>query len=101
MSLYIGDDMDVTLTGMQDAISLVYLNTATATYELKRGTTVIDSGTLDYVAASDGDYLAVIDSAITANLTQRTNYSLVITFVQGNYQTVRYLTEAAYYRGGT
>ncbi len=99
MSLYIGSDMDVALTGMRDAITGVYLNSATATYDLKQGNTVLDSGTLAYVSASSGNYLAVIDASVTANLVKNASYMVVITFVQGEYKDVRYLPQNAYYRG--
>lgn len=108
MSLYIGSDSDVCLLGMRDGITGTYLTSGTAVYTLKRGSTTIDSGSLTYTAGSytingvtyaDGNYFGVIDASITANLTPNVNYTLVLTFAQGDYDDTRYLTETAYYRG--
>lgn len=98
--VYIGCDFNARYRGAQDAVSLAYLNTGTCTYSLQSlDGTILDSGSLAYVAASNGDYLGVIDAAVTALLTVGASYKLVITFVQGNYDDKQVLTLWANYRG--
>ena len=97
--IYISVDHNMTLTGMN--IAGTYLNTATATYVLKDadGSTVSGgTGTLSYVSASNGNYLGVIESTVTALLTENARYWIEITFSQGSYQDFRRLPVRALYR---
>ncbi len=104
MSLWIGEDLNVALTGLVDAVSGSYLNTATVTFALKEdsGTAVAGgTGTCAYVSASDGNYRGILDSAITATLTAGQQYRVEITFDQSNYEGFRRLEYVAQYRGGS
>lgn len=94
MSLFIGCDMVVQYTGARDAISGAYLNSGTCTYALldADGNGVAGgSGSLSYVAASDGIYRGVIDGAVTALLTEGETYTVRFTFTGGGYDDVQYL----------
>lgn len=97
--LWIASDNNVEWTGASDAKTAAYLNSATVTYVLKDSAgTTITSGTCDYVAASDGDYLGVIDAADVDALTEGTQYTLDLTLVQGNYNDFRRHVLTARYR---
>ena len=99
--LFIGCDENVSYAGASDAITGTYLNTGTCTYSLQTVATppvVIDSGTLSYVAASNGNYLGIIDAAITGALTNGQTYNVVVTFAQGNYNDQQRVQELAGYR---
>ena len=66
---YINSDNVVQITGFQNAIDSTYLNSATVTCTIKDTAGNEVSGiswpvTLDYVAASNGNYRATIDKAI-------------------------------------
>ena len=96
--LYISADMTVTYN---DATAdSTALTTGTCTYALKTadGTAVsIGTGTLTHSSA--GDYAGVIESTVTATLTENALYRLEITFVQGAYNDFRRLLCKAVYRG--
>lgn len=97
----IGGDCDVTYDGAQPRTGGSYLNSGTCTYALKDadGNAVASgTGTLSYVAASDGNYLGVIDAAVTATLTPDAWYYVEITFSQGGYNDFRRLKRQARYR---
>lgn len=98
--IYIGCDHNVTLTGMRDAATGAYLNTGTATWTLKDASgTQISTGSLSYVAASNGNYLGVIESTDQGSgLTELATYYVYIAFTQGNYDDERRLTCEARYR---
>lgn len=99
--IYIGADMDVTYSGARIASTDAYLNTGTCTYALKTSSGAAVSGgtgTLSYVASSDGDYAGVIDTIVTAALTEGSNYLLDITFVDGAYNDFRRIRLRAVYR---
>lgn len=67
LTLYLQADNNIKLTGLSDADSGDYLNAATITYAIKNeaGATVTGAtGTLDYVTATNGNYLGVVDSAV-------------------------------------
>ena len=89
---YIGSDLRLRLGGVQavdDDGETEYQNAGTCTYEIKTkaGMVVTDetttaSGTLAYHAASDGDYILVIDKAVTLLLTYLRRYDLFVDFSQ-------------------
>jgi hypothetical protein len=65
--LYLNADNNIKVTGLSDADSGDYLNSATVTYVIKNeaGSTITNgTGTLSYVTASNGNYLGVVDSAV-------------------------------------
>lgn len=100
--LFIGDDLDLGYTGAKNARTGAFLNSGTCTYTLKdsEGAT-IDSGSLDYVAASDGDYYGVIESSVTGDLEDGGEYFLTITFASGAMNDERRLALFGVYRGAT
>lgn len=103
-TLGIGCDENLKYSGAQDAESAAYLNTGTCTYTLQTQATppvVLDSGTLSYVAASNGEYLGIIDAAVTALLTAGAFYDIIITFSQGNYNDKRKIAYMAQNRRST
>lgn len=105
--LYINEDSRVKVTGLHyvtDAGVTTYLNAATITYALKTaaGVTVVGgTGTLSYVAASDGNYTAVIDKAVTVLLTENRKYVLWVPIAEGGRDGYRRLELYAKYRGAT
>ena len=101
-AIHIGADENVTLTGMTGGGA--YLNSASvATWSLKLASTgaEVASGNLSYVASSNGNYLGVIPSSVTATLTEDARYWIDITFRQGDYDDRRRLVRRAAYRERT
>lgn len=97
--LYIGADHDVTLEGLSAAATATYLNAATVTWNLKdRFNESVTTGTLDYVAASNGNYAGIIQSTITSALTPGALYYLEVTSSEGTYQDFRREQLVAKYR---
>lgn len=102
--LYIGNDRYITLSGVNDAADGLYLNSATVTYALYEadGTAVSGgTGTLTYIAASNGNYRGVIDAAVTTTLTAEAQYYFVITATQSNYDGKWRINCTARIRGTT
>lgn len=84
--LYIGNDLDLTATGMSIASTGAYLNAATVTWSLTDAEgTEFGTGTLSYVADSDGDYAGVVESTVTSELEDGGEYVLTVTFAEGSY----------------
>jgi hypothetical protein len=80
----LGSDALITLTGLYDNISAQYANSATVTGSLNDSDDVVKSTfTLDYVAASDGNYVGVILAAVTTGLDENARYGVVITAISG------------------
>lgn len=84
--------------GANDAADGTYLNSGTCTYALYENSNGAlgdavsgGTGTLSYIAASNGNYRGIIDAAVTGALTPGRTYWAVITFVQGNYNDERTL----------
>lgn len=98
-ALFIGADMDVFYSGASVASTGAYLNAGTCTYVLtdSAGATV-GTGTLAYVAASNGDYAGTIESTVTALLDEDEQCELTITFVQSGYNDSRVIPMRAAYR---
>ena len=111
--LFLNEDFRISLTGLSyttDAGATTYLNAATVTYALKdaTGTAVSVSstpvtGTLSYIAASDGNYSATHDKAATSPsvLTEGAKYYLEVTIAEGGRDGFRRLELRAEYRGAT
>lgn len=67
--VYISNDHDIEIIGLQDRSAGTYLNSKTVTATLKTEAGVTVTGmtfplTLDYVAASNGNYRGVLDKDI-------------------------------------
>lgn len=101
--LYINEDVRVKLTGLSyetDLGGTTYLNAATITYALKDalGATVAGgTGTLDYIATTNGNYAAVIDKAVTVLLAEGARYFLHVPIAEGNRDGYRRLSLRAEY----
>lgn len=86
---YYLNDNRLDVTGLRDSAG-VYLNSATVTTILIDATTLAEVAgetwpvTLDYVATSNGDYTAVLESALSVTPGQR--LILRVTAVQGTTQ---------------
>jgi hypothetical protein len=81
--LYKDNDQIVQLTGLRNAKTLAYLNTATVTLSLKdsKGATVFADTPLDYEAGSNGNYSATIQESFDPTAGNR--YLSIIDAVQG------------------
>lgn len=105
--LYIAEDFKISLTGLSyttDAGVVTYLNAATVTYALKSaaGTTVTGgTGSLSYIAASNGNYTATGDKAVSVLLSEGAKYFLEVTAAEGGRDGFRRLELRAEYRGAT
>lgn len=84
--IFIRNDNDFRVKGFRDTRTGDYLNAATtATWELnpaKKATspTAVSSGSMTYVAGSNGEYVGGIDDAVV--LTEGTTYWLNVVLVQ-------------------
>ena len=118
MPLYINEDSKVTVEGLSyttDAGVTTYLNAATVTYTLTDtvGTTTVGgmtvpgttitggTGTLSYIAASNGNYTGTIDKAVTSLLTAGAKYYLYVPISEGGRDGFRRLELVAEFRGGS
>ncbi|TXH99564.1 MAG: hypothetical protein E6Q76_19645 [Rhizobium sp.] len=106
--LYIGEDMTVTWSGASGTDgsdgSTEYLNAATVTYAIKTvaGASVSGgTGSLSYIAGSNGDYIGVIESTVTAGLTPGARYIIEYTLVEDPYRGFRRVAETAVLRGAS
>ena len=85
-NIYISNDTQIDVTGLQNAADSSYLNAATVTATLKDSAGSEVSGvswplTLSYVASSDGNYSGTIDKAVS--ISEQVSYFLEITAAQG------------------
>lgn len=104
MILYVAEDNAITLTGLTNRNTAAYVNDATVTYSLRTaastspGTgTELASGTLAYVAASSGNYRAVLESS-AATLAPGTAYYLWVAVSSSTLNGTRRLRCVAQYR---
>ena len=101
----IGGDFDLFVTGWSRRDTGAYLNSATVTYALYASdmTTAVSggTGTLAYVAASDGNYLGRVESTVTATLTPGAIYWAKVVATNGTYDDTRWLDFWADRRGRT
>lgn len=79
LTLYIDSDNLVEVTGLKDASSGDYINTADVAWSLKRhpSGTEVASGSMDYVTGTDGNYRGTIEN--TATLMEGQRYWLDVT----------------------
>lgn len=97
MGMIRGSDYYVRYEGARDAVSGSYLNSGTVTYAMYY--TADDSavsggtGSLSYTAASNGDYLGVVESTVTSTLAIGVQVYIIITFSQSAYNDVRRVDE--------
>jgi hypothetical protein len=106
-SLFLSTDHHIKVTGLQDEDSAAYLNAATITYAVKNedGDTITGgTGSLSYVAASNGNYLGVIQSTVLVTnsavpLTEFEEATVVVTISQGDYNDETTLTFEVRKRG--
>lgn len=82
-----GSTNTITLDGLVDNITDAFINTASVAYTIKLNGSTVDSGTLDYVASSNGIYRANTD----ASLISSNKYTLTVTATAGS--TVREFIE--------
>jgi len=77
LTLYVGNDSVLTLSGLINSVDSTYINSATVTYSLvdSNGATV-DSGSMAYVASSNGIYRATL--ADTLSLTAGDSYTVIV-----------------------
>jgi hypothetical protein len=106
MSLYIGEQLATTWTGLSgtsEANVTSYLNNATVTHTLYAAnrTTAVSggSGTLAYVTGSDGNYRGTISSTVTLTLTEGAVYWVKYVAVSGDYRGERWEKHRAVRRG--
>lgn len=100
-NIYIGCDHTVSVTGLRIAGG-AHLNAATITYSLQStdGTEITGgSGSLTYTPASDGDYTGTIESTVTALLTNKVLYLLILTIAESPYNDKRWIELNAARRG--
>lgn len=82
-SLPIGNNVTVAYTGAQDAVTLAYLNTGTATWTLKDADNMtLGTGSLTYLVASNGNYYGTIPSTVTDALVLDDPYTVIVVFAQ-------------------
>lgn len=105
--IHIGCDCSLSYSGAKPARGGAYLNSGTCTYSLREGDgnsptdgDEVASGSLSYVAASNGNYLGTIESTATELLTPGEPYTLWIRFTDGNYDDLRRILLYARFRGG-
>lgn len=97
--IYLKTDHDVTITGFRVRSSGAYLNAATATYVVKnhQGNQITGgTGSLSYVASSNGNYLGVIESTVLVTdslvpLTEFQTCTVEITIAESGYNDFRVL----------
>jgi hypothetical protein len=96
--LAIGSDNLVRLDALTNASSGAYVNSATVSYVLKdaKGSVVIASTNMPYVAASNGRYEGTIP--YTTALTLNAYYTIEITAQGGGFTLFRKLSCIAKYR---
>lgn len=96
--IYIGADHDVLYSGAVPRSGGSYLNTGSGTWTLKTAAGAsVATGTIDYVAASNGNYTGVIAGTSITGLTEGTTYYVEISFADLTFHDFRrWPVEAAY-----
>lgn len=99
----IGGDFDLYATGASIRATAAYLNAATVTYTLYEAdaTTAVSggTGTLTYVAASNGNYLGRVESTVTATLVRGRAYWVKFELSEGSYNAAAWKQYWADYGG--
>ena len=84
-----GNDTNIIVRGMTDALTGAYINTATISAELFDASDVsLGTVSLTYVSASNGDYRGVLSATIATSLTAGQGYKLVVTSTSHNSRRV-------------
>jgi hypothetical protein len=96
--LAIGSDNLVRLDALTNASSGAFINNATVSYVLKdaKGTIIINTTTMAYVAASNGRYEGTIP--YTTTLALNNYFTIEVTAVGGGFTIFRKLSCIAKYR---
>ncbi len=100
-NLYIGNDTQIDVTGLQNADDSSYLNAATVTVTVKdlSGTEVSGISwpvTLSYESASNGNYSGAIDKALS--ITEGATYHIEITAAESGLDAFWRIRALAQYR---
>lgn len=101
-SLYISEDNKFKITGLRDIQEDEYVTNATGTWTLqtRTGTAIAGgSGSMDYVAGTDGDYVGYMDAAVAALLTEVGRYRLIISLSSEGRELYRLVSLPAAYHG--
>ncbi len=100
VDVIIGDDFTLRINGARDPDGS-FLNSATVTFELFTAAGVsVTTGSLSYVAASNGNYRGVIESTVTSALTAGAQYYVIFVLVQSSYDWIDRLDLVAKPPGG-
>jgi hypothetical protein len=82
--LRIGEDNTFTWSGAVHTSTGLYVNSGTGSWELKSASNLsLKTGTLSYVAASNGDWRGTLDKVDAAGLTEGGRYYLELTLSDG------------------
>lgn len=106
---YINEDSKIVITGLSyttDAGVETSLNAATITYTIKSAISPFDTvtggtGTLSKVSGVDGKYIATVDKAVTALMTEGQQYIVDVPIAEGGRDGYRRVIIPAQYRGST
>lgn len=94
----IGSDNALFLSGLQDSLTSSYLNSAVVTWQLTDSSnTVLGSGSLSYVSASNGDYQGNMPNSLTSTLVVGQRYFLTWTATYSGFQFQDQQLHAALY----
>ena len=98
--LYVGCDNVVEVDELKNELTGSYMNSATVTFDVfdSDGVAVSDAAavSMSYVAASNGKYQGVLESAVA--LVEGNFYTVVVSIVQGNIVDQRRWEALACYR---
>ena len=74
-------DLRCTVTGVQNAADDSYLNSAAVAVRVESagGTVVVSAQTVNYIAASNGNFAVTADKALFASLTKGLQYNVYFT----------------------
>ncbi len=107
MNVYISEDTLIEFSGMKDASDDTYINDSTGTWELStydngEPGTSLATGSLSYVAASNGNYQGTIDKGDPSTaLTEDTRYILEATVASSGRDGFRRIEVWAIYHSST
>ena len=80
MAIALGSDNLVSLTGLLDVVTSLYVNAATVSAVLTDATaTVITTITLVYITSSNGNYQGILPASITSTLANGVIYFVTVT----------------------
>jgi uncharacterized protein involved in high-affinity Fe2+ transport len=100
LTITIDEDNLIEWDQMTDSADGSFINSATVDWELKeKDDTVLFSGTLAFVVASDGKYQGTMDKADTVNLERGEKYFLELTATFGGLDGFRRIMCIAQFHG--